>query len=462
MRYISTRGSAPKLNFEEAMLTGLARDGGLYLPDNIPTLTAADIKALAGLPYEEVAYRVMRPFIGDTFSDSEFGDIIARAYAGFRHDARAPLKQLDANHFLLELFHGPTLAFKDFAMQLIGQMFQAALARRGERVTIVGATSGDTGSAAIEAFAGLDAVDVFILFPDGLVSDVQRRQMTTPDASNIHALALDGDFDDCQARLKDMFNDFEFRDGVRLAGVNSINWARVLAQVVYYFTSAVAIGAPHRAVSFTVPTGNFGDIFAATIARKMGLPIDQLVIATNQNDILHRTLISGSYTKKGVAPSISPSMDIQVSSNFERALFYAYGQDANAVAQQMQALGQGGFDISQGAIGWLREMYASGRASEAETTATIADMFARTGEILCPHSAVAVKVAQEHINATSPMITLATAHPAKFPDAVQAATGLRPDLPPHMADLFKRPERMTKVANDLASLETLVRDRIKT
>ncbi len=462
MQYFSTRGQAQILNFEDTMLTGLARDGGLYLPESVPVMPKGDIAALAGLPYEEAAFRVMRPFIGDTFSDNEFADIITRAYAGFRHDARAPLVQLGSNHHLLELFHGPTLAFKDFAMQLIGQLFQAALARRGERVTIVGATSGDTGSAAIEAFKGLDAVDVFILFPDGLVSDVQRRQMTTPDAANIHALALAGDFDECQARLKDMFNDFEFRDRVRLAGVNSINWARVLAQVVYYFTSAVSLGAPHRAVSFTVPTGNFGDIFAATIARKMGLPIEQLVIATNQNDILHRTLISGSYATKGVAPSISPSMDIQVSSNFERALFYAYGEDGNAVAQQMDALQSGGgFDVSQGAIDYLRDQYASGRASEVETTATIREMHARTGEVLCPHSAVGVKVAQENLSSTAPMITLATAHPAKFPQAVQRATGIKPELPEHMADLFDRPEKMTQVNNDLSELKKLVRERIK-
>ncbi len=462
MRYISTRGQAPVLNFEEAMLTGLARDGGLYVPESIPTMSKGDIAALAGLSYEETAFRVMRPFVGDTFSDAEFSDIIERAYAGFRHDARAPLVQLGANHFLLELFHGPTLAFKDFAMQLIGQLFQSALARRGERVTIVGATSGDTGSAAIEAFRGLDAVDVFILFPDGLVSDVQRRQMTTPVESNVHALALDGDFDDCQGKLKDMFNDFTFRDEVRLAGVNSINWARVLAQVVYYFSSAVSLGAPHRAVSFTVPTGNFGDIFAGTIARQMGLPIEQLVIATNQNDILHRTMTSGSYTTKGVTPSISPSMDIQVSSNFERALFYAYGSDGSAVAQQMDALKtSGGFDISQGAIGYLRDLYASGCASEDETIASIRQMYARTGEVLCPHSAVAVKVAQEHVTGSTPMITLATAHPAKFPKAVNAAIGLHPELPAHMADIHERPERMTQVKNDLSEIETLVRERIK-
>ncbi len=459
MKYISTRGNAPVLSFEDTMLTGLARDGGLYVPETIPAMSAAEIAALAGVSYEEAAFRVMRPFVGDAFTDAEFRGIIARAYAGFRHDARAPLVQLGPNHFLLELFHGPTLAFKDFAMQLIGQLFQFSLARRGERVTIVGATSGDTGSAAIEAFRGLDNVDVFILFPHGRVSEIQRRQMTTPGDSNVHALALDGDFDDCQARLKDMFNDFDFRDGVRLAGVNSINWARVLAQVVYYFTSAVSLGAPHREVSFTVPTGNFGDIFAGYIARKMGLPIRDLVIATNQNDILHRTLETGAYIKQGVTPSISPSMDIQVSSNFERALFDAYGRDGNAVAQLMEELREGAFQISQGAMQTLREQFRSGRADEAETMATIRDQFAASGEVLCPHSAVGVKVGNDHLSET-PMITLATAHPAKFPDAVQAAMGHRPDLPPHMADMVDREEQVTRVPNDLATLEALIKERI--
>ncbi|WP_197916067.1 threonine synthase [Thiosulfatihalobacter marinus] len=459
MKYISTRGNAPVLNFEDTMLTGLARDGGLYVPETIPTMSAAEIAALAGVSYEEAAFRVMRPFVGDAFTDAEFRGIIARAYAGFRHDARAPLVQLGPNHFLLELFHGPTLAFKDFAMQLIGQLFQFSLARRGERVTIVGATSGDTGSAAIEAFRGLDNVDVFILFPHGRVSEIQRRQMTTPGDSNVHALALDGDFDDCQARLKDMFNDFEFRDGVRLAGVNSINWARVLAQVVYYFTSAVSLGAPNREVSFTVPTGNFGDIFAGYIARKMGLPIRDLVIATNQNDILHRTLETGAYIKQGVTPSISPSMDIQVSSNFERALFDAYGRDGNAVAQLMDELKGGSFRVSQGAMQALRESFGSGRASEDETMASIRNAFAACGEVLCPHSAVGVKVGHEHLSET-PMISLATAHPAKFPDAVEAATGQRPSLPPHMADMMDRDEQVARVPNDLAHLQALIKQRI--
>ena len=459
MRYISTRGRAPSLSFEEAMMTGLARDGGLYLPETVPTMAPDEIAGLAGLRYEEVAFRVMRPFIGDAFTDAEFRALIDRAYAGFGHAARAPLVQLAPNHFLLELFHGPTLAFKDFAMQLIGQLMQAALERSGQRITIVGATSGDTGSAAIEAFKGLDNVDVFILFPHGRVSEVQRRQMTTAAEGNVHALAVDGDFDTCQARLKDMFNDFAFRDAVGLAGVNSINWARVLAQVVYYFTAAVSLGAPHRKIGFTVPTGNFGDIFAGFIAREMGLPVDRLVIATNQNDILHRTLETGAQVTQGVTPSISPSMDIQVSSNFERALFWAYGRDGAVVSEQMDDLrAKGRFTISQGAIDFLRGAFASGRASEAETLATIAGIARTTGEVLCPHSAVGVKVAADHLGAV-PMVTLATAHPAKFPEAVHRATGMLPPLPSHMEDLYDRPERVTRVADDLAALQTLIKER---
>ncbi len=459
MKYVSTRGTAPVLTFGEAMMTGLARDGGLYVPQTVPQMTHADIAALAGLSYEDIAFRVMYPFLGDTFAEDEFRGLIAAAYEPFGHAARAPLVQLGPNHFLLELFHGPTLAFKDFAMQLIGHMMQAALAKTGARITIVGATSGDTGSAAMEAFRGLSNVDLFILYPHGRVSEVQRRQMTTPVEANVHALAMDGDFDDCQARVKDMFNDFAFRDGVRLAGVNSINWARVLAQVVYYFSSAVSLGAPHRAVSFTVPTGNFGDIFAGYIARQMGLPIERLVIATNQNDILHRALTSGDYKTHGVKPSISPSMDIQVSSNFERALFYAYDRDGAAVTQLMDEMKAGGFHISQGALQALRATFASGRCSEAETTATIIREYGRTGEILCPHSAVGVKVAGDHLGAV-PMITLATAHPAKFPDAVRDAIGLHPELPPRMADLYDRSERLTRVPNDLAQLQSLIRERI--
>ncbi|WP_418595349.1 threonine synthase [Ponticoccus sp. (in: a-proteobacteria)] len=463
MRYISTRGQAPALTFEEAMLSGLARDGGLYVPETIPQMSPAEIRALHGLSYEETAFRVMRPFIGETFDDATLRELIAKAYAGFGHEARAPLKQLAPGHFLMELFHGPTLAFKDFAMQLIGQFFQEALKRRGERVTIVGATSGDTGSAAIEAFKGLDNVDVVILFPHGRVSEVQRRQMTTPSESNVHALALDGDFDDCQARLKDMFNHFDFRDEVRLAGVNSINWARVLAQVVYYFSAAVSLGAPERKVSFTVPTGNFGDIFAGFIAKQMGLPIHRLVIATNQNDILHRCMETAEYRKNGVMPSISPSMDIEVSSNFERALFWAHDKDGAAIAKLMNELQtEGSFAISPNAMGALAEHYDSGRADEATTSATIKATRASAGELLCPHSAVGVHVGTEAAAKApeTPMITLATAHPAKFPDAVEAASGIRPPLPNRMADLYERPERVTRVANDLSALESLIKERI--
>ena len=460
MRYISTRGSAPVLSFEDALLTGLARDGGLYVPETIPRFSDKDLADMATMSYEDVAFKVMRPFIGDTFTDAEFTALIDKAYSGFNHTVRAPLVQLDQGHFLLELFHGPTLAFKDFAMQLIGQMFQAVLSRKGERVTIVGATSGDTGSAAIEAFRGLDNVDVFILFPHGRVSEVQRRQMTTPGESNVHALAMDGDFDDCQARLKDMFNDHDFRDAVRLAGVNSINWGRVLAQVVYYFTAALSMGACDRKVSFTVPTGNFGDIFAGYIAREMGLPIADLVVATNQNDILHRCLTTGAYHKGAVHASISPSMDIQVSSNFERALYFAYGQDSNATKALMDDLAQGGFDVGDDVLRTLQDTYKSGRVSEEETSATIKEFYNNTGELLCPHSAIGVRVAQALRDRATPMITLATAHPAKFPDAVEAATGVRPPLPDHMADLFDRDERVTRISNDLEALKDIIKGGI--
>ena len=459
MRYVSTRGRAEVLDFAQAMMTGLARDGGLYLPQTIPTLTADEIAAFEGLPYEDVALRVITPFVGDSFSQDELRGAIARAYAGFDHVARAPLVQLAPGHHLLELFHGPTIAFKDFAMQLIGQLFQLALAKSGDRVTILGATSGDTGSAAIEAFKGLPNVDVFIMYPHGRVSEVQRRQMSTPAEANVHALAVDGTFDDCQARLKDLFNDHGFRDAVGLAGVNSINWARVLAQIVYYFTAAVSLGAPGREVDFTVPTGNFGDIFAGSIAKAMGLPIGRLVVATNQNDILHRALSTGEYRVGTVEPSISPSMDIQVSSNFERALFLAYGGDGAAVSQLMDELKSGGFSISQGALEQLRESFTSGRVSEAETTAMIATIRAETGEVICPHTAVGVGIARENLRPGVPMITLATAHPAKFPDAVQAAVGIRPALPPQMADLFDRDERITRVENDAEKLKSLILER---
>jgi threonine synthase len=369
------------------------------------------------------------------------------------------LKELDRGQWLCELFHGPTLAFKDFAMQLIGQMFEHVLSRRGERVTIVGATSGDTGSAAIEAFKGLDSVDVVILYPHGRVSEVQRRQMTTPVESNVHALAVEGTFDDCQRHLKDMFADHTFRDDVRLAAVNSINWARVMAQVVYYFTAASALGAPDRKVSFTVPTGNFGDIYAGEIARRMGLPIERLVVATNQNDILHRALSQGEYRVGEVMPSVSPSMDIQVSSNFERLLFDAYDRDGAAIAQLMGELKDGGFSISQGVRERLAEGFDSDRVSEEETLSRITSTLNNSAELLCPHSAVGVEVALRQPRSATPMVTLATAHPAKFPDAVERASGIRPPLPKRMADLYDRSERVTQVANDLGAIQALIQEK---
>ncbi|HUF55848.1 MAG TPA: threonine synthase [Thermohalobaculum sp.] len=461
MRYVSTRGRAPVLSFEETMLSGLARDGGLYVPEAVPALSHDDLRAFAGRSYEDVAHGVMLPFIGDCFGADEFRAIVDRAYASFAHPARCPLVQLGPNEWLMELHHGPTLAFKDVAMQLIGQMFEAVLTRRGERVTIVGATSGDTGSAAIEAFRGLDAADVFILYPDGRVSEVQRRQMTTPPEANVHALAVKGDFDDCQALVKAMFNDLAFRDEVRLAAVNSINWARVLAQVVYYVTAAVALGAPARPVSFTVPTGNFGDIFAGHVARRMGVPIETLVVATNENDILYRMMQTGEYAKEGVVPTIAPSMDIQVSSNFERLLFELYGEDGTAVAAAMDELQRHGrFPLGQGAAERLREDFAAARIDRRRALETIARVRAQGGPLLDPHSALGVAAAEDcRGDRAVPMIALGTANAAKFPDAVEEASGTRPPLPPRMADLMEREERVTVIDNDLPALQALIGER---
>ncbi len=460
MRYISTRGRAPALPFEETLLTGLARDGGLYVPDALPELAPADLRALRGASYEEVAHRVMWPFVEGALEEDAFRALVDRAYAGFGHRLRCPLVQIGPNDWALELHHGPTLAFKDVAMQLIGRLFEHVLTRRGERVTIVGATSGDTGSAAIEAFRGNAAADVFILFPHGRVSEVQRRQMTTPAEANVHALAVEGDFDDCQALVKAMFNDHAFRDEVRLGAVNSINWARVMAQTVYYVTAALALGAPDRAVAFSVPTGNFGDIYAGHIARGMGLPVERLIIATNENDILHRCLTTGRYERASVVRTTSPSMDIQVSSNFERALFDAHDQDAEAVAALMSELGSGGFTLGENALARLRAGFESARVTREEVAETIARVKAETGQLLDPHSAIGVHAAgQRRGDAGVPMVALACAHAAKFPDAVEAACGHRPPLPERLGDLYERPERVTVVPNDLALLEALIRER---
>ncbi|MCI4663245.1 MAG: threonine synthase [Neomegalonema sp.] len=455
MRYISTRGAAPELDFEEALLAGLARDGGLYLPTLWPKLSEAEIAAFAGRPYEEVAAAVAARFTGDAFSETELLELARASYADFRHPSRAPLIEIAPNFFVLELHRGPTLAFKDFAMRFVARLFEAVLTRRGQRATIVGATSGDTGSAAIDAFQGLSAVDVFILYPDGRVSDFQRRQMTTPTGENVHALAIEGSFDDCQAAVKAMFNDFAFRDRMKLAAVNSINWARVLAQTVYYFTAAVSLGAPARKVSFSVPTGNFGDIFAGWAAKQMGLPIERLLIATNENDILHRCMATGRYEVSGVKQTTSPSMDIQVSSNFERALFEAFGRDPAPVVALMDELKGGAFDLPEQARAALANDFDSARASEAEVAATIKRVWDEAAYLLDPHTAVGVHAATVVArDSATPIVALACAHPAKFGAAVQAASGQVPEVPGHLADLLRRAERFTQLPNELSVIQS--------
>ena len=463
LAYVSTRGDAPALGFADAMLAGLARDGGLYVPELWPTLSTDAIADMAGRPYAEVAEAVIAPFVGDAIPAAKLREMIREAYATFRHPAVTPLVQTGANRFVLELFHGPTLAFKDVAMQLLARLMDHVLAERGLRTTIVGATSGDTGGAAIEAFRGRDRADVFILMPHGKVSEVQRRQMTTPTEANVHAVAIDGSFDDAQALVKAMFNHHAFRDRVSLGGVNSINWARVLAQAVYYFVAAVALGAPRRAVDFVVPTGNFGDVFAGYAAKRMGLPIGRLVVATNVNDILARTLATGRYEVRGVEPTTSPSMDIQVSSNFERLLFDACGRDAQAVRRAMSSLSQSGaFELDEATLANIRMDFDAGRADEAQVSETIGRVRRETGYLLDTHTAVAYSVAERaNLDPSIPTVVLSTAHPAKFPEAVEAASGIRPPLPAHLADLLSKPERLDRLPNDLAAVEAYVAERAR-
>ncbi len=458
MKYVSTRGNAPRLDFSDVLLTGLARDGGLYVPEQWPRLSSAQIADFAGKPYGDVAFDVLTPFVGDCIGRADLKRMIGQAYGTFRHPAVTPLVQTGSNEFVLELFHGPTLAFKDVAMQLLGLLMDHVLAERDQRATIVGATSGDTGGAAIDAFKGRDRTDMFILFPEGRVSPVQQRQMTTIPDENVHALALEGTFDDCQGIVKSMFNHFAFRDRVMLAGVNSINWARIMAQVVYYFVAGTALGAPHRKVSFTVPTGNFGDIFAGYVAAKMGLPIDRLVIATNVNDILARTLESGRYQTDGVVPTMAPSMDIQVSSNFERLLFEVSGRDGGSVKAMMDGLSQsGGFDISDGSLEDIRAQFDAGRADEEACAQTISSVLEDAGYLLDPHTAIAVAVARARSAAgDGPMVVLATAHPAKFPGAVEEACGVRPALPVWQGDLMSRPEKFEILSASQAAVEDFI------
>lgn len=460
MRYVSTRGIAPVLGFEDVLLSGLARDGGLYVPEHWPQLTRETLLALRGKSYSEVALAVIGPYAGDAVPEVELMEMIEAAYGSFGHRAVVPLKQLDANQWLMELFHGPTLAFKDVAMQLLARLMEWSLAKRKDTATIVGATSGDTGGAAIEAFRNSSRASIFILHPHGRVSTVQRRQMTTVIAPNVHNIALRGTFDDAQAHVKAMFNDMAFREKVKLSGVNSINWARIMAQIVYYVTAALALGAPDRAVSFSVPTGNFGDIFAGYAAKRMGVPIARLVIATNVNDILDRTLRSGRYEVTGVTASTSPSMDIQVSSNFERLLFEAYGRDAAEVARLMESLKQSNaFSISPGPLAQMRELFASSRTGEVETAETIRQTLKETGELLDPHTAVGYAAAKLLARESEPMVTLATAHPAKFPDAVEKASGIRPRLPDRLSDLLSRPESAHLLPNDLKAVQAFILER---
>ncbi len=456
MRYISTRGEAPALGFIDVTLAGLARDGGLYVPDAWPRLDAATIAGFAGRPYAEVACEILALFAGDTIERSEIARMTREAYDGFRHPAVTPLVQLAPNTFVLELFHGPTLAFKDLAMQILGRLMDHALRQRGTRTTVVVATSGDTGGAAVEAFAARDQVDVVALFPQGRISDVQRRMMTTSGHDNVHAIAIEGTFDDCQALVKAMFNHHAFRDRVRLTGVNSINFARIAAQVVYYFVAAVALGAPHRKIAFTVPTGNFGDVFAGYVAARMGLPIDRLLVATNINDILVRTFAGGAYELRDVVATSSPSMDIQVSSNFERLIFDACGRDPHAVRNAMAALAQSRrFKLTERTLAEMRSLFSADRASEEETAAAIRTTLRETGYLIDPHTAVAVAVAEkEPRDPTIPMVVLSTAHPAKFPDAVAAACGVRAALPDWLSGLLTRREQVTVLPADQSAVES--------
>lgn len=453
MTYISTRGEAPALGFEDVLLAGLARDGGLYVPDRWPSL---DPSECAGLTYPEIAQKVMAPFMAGAFEGEDLARLVDAAYANFDHPEIAPLVPLGGeSEHLMELFHGPTLAFKDYALQLVGLLFEAVLARRGSRITIVGATSGDTGSAAIAAIAGRANMDIFILHPKGRVSEVQRRQMTTVEADNVHNLAVEGTFDDCQDLVKAAFGDAGLRDQLGLSAVNSINWARIMAQVVYYFWAAARLGLPGKGVTFAVPTGNFGNVYAGYVAKQMGLPVAQLIVGSNRNDILTRFFETGKMEIKGVEPSLSPSMDIQVSSNFERLLFDIHDRDGAQVREIMAAFREDGrMELEEAR--WQRALadFDGARYSDEETLAVIKSVHDQTGMLIDPHSAIGVAAGRaKRRDPESPLVALATAHPAKFPDAVEQATGVRPGLPERLADLYERPEFMTAIPNDFGALK---------
>lgn len=459
MRYISTRGQAPALSFEEVVLTGMASDGGLYVPETLPEFSKEELADMAGLSYAEIAFRVMKPFVNGEIDDETFRRLVTEAYATFNHDAVLPLKQLDASHFLLEQFHGPTLAFKDVALQLLGRLLDHFLKKRNERAVIMGATSGDTGSAAIEGCRHCDNLDIFILHPHNRVSEVQRRQMTSVLANNVFNIAIEGNFDDAQAIVKASFANQDFLNGTRLVAVNSINWARIMAQIVYYIASGVALGAPQREVSFCVPSANFGNVFAGYMAYKMGLPVKQFIIATNANDILHRTLTANDFSKKELAATLAPSMDIVVSSNFERLLFDAYDRDGAAVAALLERFQQEPTALADAPLAKLREKFASYSVDDETILEVIREAHHRTGEILDPHTATGYRAAERaRVDTSTPMITLATAHPAKFAEAVVKAGFQGVPLPTHMDDLLEREERYTVLPAELSAVQQFVAD----
>ena len=463
MKFISTRGDAPVLSFEEVVLTGLASDGGLYVPETIPSFSKEEIASWAGLSYQELAFKIITPFVDGEISDNDLKAIIEKAYSSFRHDAIAPLVQTGHNEWILELFQGPTLAFKDFALQFLGHLLDFILAKRKQKVVVMGATSGDTGSAAIEGCRRCENIDIFILHPHKRVSDVQRRQMTTVLSDNVYNIALEGNFDDCQNMVKASFRDQSFLpDGRQLVAVNSINWARIMAQIVYYFYSALALGAPHKEVSFSVPTGNFGDIFAGYLAKKMGLPIDQLLIATNSNDILHRCISENDHSKQPLHHSLSPSMDIMVSSNFERLLFDLYGRDGAEIKRLMSEFESGSMILSESVLADARSLFSSCRLDDQETLDVIADVFQNCEYLLDPHTAIGVAAARaKRRDHKTPMVCLATAHPAKFPEAILKAGDIgEPELPHHMSDLFDREERYKVLKDDIKSVQQYIAEHV--
>ena len=454
MKYVSTRGAAPVLGFADVVLAGLANDGGLYVPETWPTLGPVTSGS-----YAELAASVFVPYVGADIENATMLRLCNTAYSTFRHPDVVPIVPLEDGHHLMELFHGPTLAFKDVALQLLGQLFDHILTQRNEKVTIVGATSGDTGTAAIDGVKNCASIDIIILYPHGRVSDVQRKQMTTVDSPNVRTVAIDGTFDDCQDLVKAMFNDAPFREKHNLSAVNSINWARVMAQVVYYFEATRKIGGP---IDVTVPTGNFGNVLSGWIAKQMGAPIRHLIVASNENDILTRFFDSQSMAITGVHPTLSPSMDIQVSSNFERLLFEMNDRDGGVTAAQLTRFRDKGLLVEPDQFEkWIAPTFRASRATDHDTLATIRSVYEDFDMLIDPHTAVGVKVAREFAEEGIPMLTMATAHPAKFPDAVERATGVRPGLPEHLSNLFDLPEFTVQLPNDLATVEAFVAAQAK-